>query len=119
MAISWCHLVFPILFSLLAHVVLSGETPVLVSALRIRDMALPNLKLLNASIRVDPIQNPDWAGEMTAADCVKAAGFFRGRLFPFYNPDKRFTFWTAKSTSRPGGDEFELPFGVRHSEQNS
>lgn len=113
MVIIQCHLVFAILSLFLANHVVSSPAPIMVSSPNFEDITLSSLHLLNASIPVDPTHNPDWTGDMTVADCSRAAGYFRGRIY-MYDPDDKITFWTARSTTRPAGEEFELPFGVRY-----
>ncbi|KAL8797092.1 MAG: hypothetical protein Q9182_007245 [Xanthomendoza sp. 2 TL-2023] len=61
--------------------------------------------------RVNPGRHPDWAGDMNPSDCVRARGFFNGRI-AYYDPKKRMIFWSRKWTIIPDGDQFELPFGA-------
>ncbi|KAL8641028.1 MAG: hypothetical protein Q9228_002118 [Teloschistes exilis] len=80
-----------------------------------KDMALMPIKN-GPVLRVDPDQNPDWAGEMNPLDCKRVRTLVGGRI-AFYPPTEKFTFWSRIGRSvPPPGKEFELPFGFTYND---
>lgn len=80
-----------------------------------KDMALMPIKN-GPVLRVDPDQNPDWAGEINPLDCKRVRTLMGGRV-AFYPPTEKFMFWSRIGRSvPPPGNEFELPFGFTYSE---
>lgn len=63
--------------------------------------------------RVNPQDHPDWAGEFKSDDCMRASGLLNGRV-AYYDPQKKWIFWSKRWVVKPSQDDWELPFGTTY-----
>lgn len=65
----------------------------------------------NSEQPVDPVKDPDWAGELDIDDCHVARLCFAQRI---PDPMEKRWFWSPRWITEPASPSFELPFGIRY-----